>query len=373
MIRLSKSVLDQREAEAVTRVLTEDGYLGMGSEVAKFEHEIASYIGVEPEQVVCVNSGTAALHLAVEAIVEEGDEILVPSYTFLSSYQAISASGATPVSCEIYDDTLTIDLEDAERRITEKTKAIMSVHYASNPAYLTELYAFAERNNVRVIEDAAHAFGCRFDNQLIGSFGDIICFSFDGIKNITSGEGGAVITTDPVVLERVKDARLLSVEKDSEKRYQGKRSWDFDVRRQGYRYHMSNIFAAIGRVQLGKLDREFAPVRKLFLKKYLSGFAGNSKIQMNRYESRAEIIPHIFPIRVKEGKRDALRVHLEEQGIQTGIHYKPNHLLSFYHKPGEKLPVTETVYSEILSLPLHPEITEEQIDHIIKVVNRYLQ
>ncbi|MDP9047158.1 MAG: aminotransferase class I/II-fold pyridoxal phosphate-dependent enzyme, partial [Bacteroidota bacterium] len=196
MIRLSKSVLNQLEADAVSRIILEDGYLGMGAEVGKFEAEIAQYLGVPASNVVCVNSGTSALHLAVEALVSFGEEVLVPSLTFLSSFQAISAARAVPVSCDVYEDTLTIDLEDAAKKITKNTRAIMPVHYASNPAKIDALYSFAARYNLRVIEDAAHAFGCSYQSRKIGSFGDVVCFSFDGIKNITSGEGGAIVTAD---------------------------------------------------------------------------------------------------------------------------------------------------------------------------------
>ena len=372
-MRLSKSILNHQEAEAVNKILLEDGFLGMGAEVGKFEQDIATYLDVPTNHVVCVNSGTSALHLAVESILEQGDEILVPSLTFLSSFQAISAARVTPISCEVYEDTLTIDLEDAANRITSKTKAIMSVHYASNPARLNELYTFAKKFKLRVIEDAAHAFGCKKEDKKIGSIGDIVCFSFDGIKNITSGEGGAIITSDENVLNIVKDARLLSIEKDSDKRYVGQRSWDFDVKRQGYRYHMSNIFAAIGRVQLSKFEIEFAPKRKQLAKKYYELLKDNNNIIFQTIEDDVDIVPHIMPIRILNNKRDALKNELEQLGIPTGMHYKPNHLLSYYGEGNISLPLTEKIYSELITLPLHPEITIEQVVHICKLINTYLK
>jgi len=372
-MRLSKSILNNLEAEAVNKILLEDGYLGMGIEVGNFEQDLADYLGIPNNNVVCVNTGTSALHLAVETILESGDEILVPSLTFLSSYQAISAARAVPISCEVYDDTLTIDLEDAASRITNKTKAIMCVHYASNPARLNELYAFAKKYNLRIIEDAAHAFGCKKNNKKIGSIGDIICFSFDGIKNITSGEGGAIVTSDQKVLNIVKDTRLLAIEKDSDKRYAGQRSWDFDVKRQGYRYHMSNIFAAIGRVQLSKFEKDFAPKRKLLAKKYFELLKENKNIKLQVIEDDVEIVPHIMPIRILNEKRDDLKSELEQHGIPTGIHYKPNHLLSYYGEGKIKLPITEKIYSELITLPIHPEITIEQVVNICKLINTHLK
>ena len=370
-LRLSKSVLGQKEADAVAKVLLEDGYLGMGAEVGKFEQDIANYLGVSCDSVVCVNTGTSALHLAVEAIAAKGEEVLVPSFTFLSSFQAISATGAVPISCDIYEDTLSIDLEDAASKISNKTKAIMAVHYASNPANLNRLYEFAKKYNLRVIEDAAHAFGCAFDGKKIGSFGDVICFSFDGIKNITSGEGGAIVTNDSDVLSIVKDARLLAIEKDSDKRYLGQRSWDFDVKRQGYRYHMSNIFAAIGRVQLSRLDNDFAPKRIELLKLYQELLGNNPKVLFQKQEVNAYIIPHIVSVRILENQRDGLKEELERRKIPTGIHYKPNHLLTYY-KTNYNLPVTEKVYSEILTLPLHPEVEISDVETICDIINKYL-
>jgi dTDP-4-amino-4,6-dideoxygalactose transaminase len=371
--RLSKSVVGHLEADALSKVILEDGYLGMGAEVGHFEKEIAAYLNVSESSVVCVNSGTSALHLAVSATVPIGGEVLVPSFTFLASYQAISGAGAVPISCEVYEDSLTINLEDAEKRITPLTKAIMPVFYASNPAKLDKIYEFASKHKLRVIEDAAHAFGCTYDNKKIGSFGDIICFSFDGIKNITSGEGGAIVTNDELVLDFVKDGRLLGVIKDSEKRYAGKRSWDFDVISQGYRFHMSNLFAAIGRVQLKRFDNEFAPKRKLLQDLYKKELSNNPDIIMQTQEPRAMIVPHIFPILVQNQQRDGLIKWLNEQQIQTGMHYKPNHLLTFYGGGKECLPITEQIYDKIVTLPLHPELDEEDVKMICLSINKYFK
>ena len=256
MIRLSKSVVGNEEADAVKKVLIEDGYLGMGKYVQKFELEISNFLNLADKKVVCVNSGTAALHLAVQAIISENkNEIIVPSLTYLSSFQAITAAGGVPIACDVDENSMILDLEDVKRRLTKRTAAIMPVWYASNPFNYEKIYEFSTKNNLRVIEDAAHAFGCEIYNKKIGSIGDIVCFSFDGIKNITSGEGGAIITDDEYVINYCKDTRLLGVKKDIEKRFEGARSWDFQVDHQGYRFHMSNIFAAIGIEQIKKLKK----------------------------------------------------------------------------------------------------------------------
>lgn len=371
LVRLSRSIVGREEAEAVSRVLLEDGYLGMGAEVQRFETELAAFLGVPAGDVACVNSGTAALHLAVAAAVEPGDEILVQSLTFLSSYQAISAAGAIPVSCEVHRDSVTIDLADAARRITPRTRAIMPVHYASYPGDLDAIYAFAREHRLRVIEDAAHAFGGTCKGRMIGSFGDIRCFSFDGIKNITSGEGGAVITGDALVAARVRDARLLGVEKDTDRRFAGERSWEFDVSRQGYRFHMSNLNAAIGRVQLKRLPNEFGPKRIALARRYRERLEGQPGLALLDTDL-GPVIPHIQPVLITAGRRDEVRAALETQGIQTGIHYKPNHLLTLYGGGRVSLPVTERLYEELLTLPLHPGLDAGDVDRVCDSVTACL-
>jgi dTDP-4-amino-4,6-dideoxygalactose transaminase len=370
-MRLSRSIVGPQEAEALAEVILNDGYLGMGTQVAIFEKEIASFLNVPKEWVVCVGSGTAALQLAIEAVTQSSDEVLVQSLTFVASYQAISATGAKPVSCDVYPKTITIDLRDAKNRLTQKTRAIMPVHYASNPGSLNEVYEFSKKHELRVIEDAAHSFGCAYGEKKIGSFGDIVCFSFDGIKNITSGEGGAVVTKDSVVAQFIRDTRLLGVENDSEKRLANERSWEFDVTKQGYRYHMSNLFAAVGRVQLKRLTNEFAPKRIKLAKRYRERLANITGIQLLDTQL-GPIVPHIQPVRVLDGKRDKLRLALEAQGIETGIHYKPNHLLSFFGGGEARLPVCEQLYEELVSLPLHPGLTCDDVERVCHTVTEFM-
>jgi dTDP-4-amino-4,6-dideoxygalactose transaminase len=355
MIRLSKSVIGNEEILAVTEVLKKE-FLGMGEEVKNFENELESFLN---NSVVCVNTGTAALQLALQSIgIVAGDEVLVQSLTYVASFQAITATSAIPVPCEVNPETLTIDLVDAKSKLTSRTKAIMPVHYSGSPGNLDEIYKFAHENKLRVIEDAAHAFGSYYNDKLIGSFGDIICFSFDGIKNITSGEGGAIVTSDLNVLNKIKDIRLLGVTKDSDNRYQNKRTWDFDVLEQGWRYHMSNIMAAIGRTQLKKFP-EFKRKRQELAIKYHELLSNNTRIKLLDINYN-QIVPHIFVIRVKN--RDKLKDILNELGIQTGIHYRPNHLLTYFRY--ENLLITEDIYSQILTLPLHPDLEIEDVYYI---------
>lgn len=369
LIRLSKSCIGPEEKRAVASVLDRE-YLGMGAEVQEFENRLTEFFSRE---VVCVSTGTAALHLAVQACqIGPGDEVLVPSLTYVASYQAISATGARPVSCEVDPEDCLLDLSDAARRISSKTKAVMPVHYSGGVGNLEAVYKFAEQHGLRVIEDAAHAFGTVHKGKKIGSYGDIVCFSFDGIKNITSGEGGCVVTNDEAILTRIRDARLLGVEKDSDKRFAGQRSWEFDVGAQGWRYHMSNIMAAIGIEQLKRFP-EFSTKRRELAKLYDSLLKNAKRIKtLNRdYDS---VVPHIYPIRIGDlPDREALRKRLLDYGIQTGLHYQPNHQLSFYASdPSPSLPVTEKIYSELLTLPLHPDLDGEDVRYVSEMLLKEL-
>ena len=246
MIRVSKSTITDLDKQAVLKVLDKE-FLGMGSEVLNFEKKLEYFFG---RDVACVVNGTAAIQLAIQSCgIKSGDEIIVPSLSYVACFQAITANNAIPVPCDINLNTLNIDIEDLKKKITKKTKIIIILHYGGSVAQVEDIYKVSKKYKIRVIEDAAHAFGTVYKKKKIGSFGDIICFSFDGIKNITSGEGGCVVSSDKKIIERIKNYRLLGIVKESAYRYKNKRNWNYQVDNQGWRYHMSNIIAAIGNQQ----------------------------------------------------------------------------------------------------------------------------
>jgi len=361
VIRLSKSSVGDAEKAAVAAVM-DRAFFGMGAEVAAFEGELETFFG---RPVACVANGTAALHLALQACgIGPGDEVLVQSLTYVASFQAITATGARPVACEVKRSSLTLDWKDAERRITPRTKAVLPVHYAGGAGDLHEMHALARERGLRVVEDAAHAFGSTLAGQRIGSFGDITCFSFDGIKNVTSGEGGCVVTSDGEVMARVRDARLLGVMGDSDKRKAGERTWSPTVEQQGWRYHMSDLMAAIGRVQLGRLP-EFAAKRRRLVELYRRRLTGARQLEILDYDLEA-VIPFILVIRLMPPiDRETVRDRLKDVGIQTGVHYYPNHQLAYFRsETAEPLPRTETIAGQVLSLPLHVELTEADVDFV---------
>jgi dTDP-4-amino-4,6-dideoxygalactose transaminase len=368
-IRLSKSVVGEEEKQALVRAI-EAGYLGMGLEVQLFEEEIRQFLGTTHD-VICVNTGTAALHLALQALgIGPGDEVLAPSLTYVATFQAISATGAKAVACDVNLERGFIDLDDAVKRLSPRTKAIVAVHYASSSEGMEAVREFAAVHQLRVIEDAAHSFGCVRGQERIGAAGDITCFSFDGIKNITSGEGGAVVTEDPEVARLIKDARLLGVEKDTDKRYAGQRSWTFDVTQQGWRYHMSNLMAAVGREQLKKLPG-FVAIRRVRAQSYANAFRGFPDLALLDIDY-TQLVPHIFPVRILAGKRDKVFDALIAADIECGIHYQPNHLLTYY-RTVYSLQNTERLHGELLSLPLHPDLSETDQERVIETVKRALE
>ena len=364
-IRLSKSSISSFEKQAVLDVLDKE-YLGMGEDVMKFENAIKKYLDTKMS-VVCVNTGTSALHLSLAALdFNIGDEILVPSITYVATFQSITALGLKPIVCDVLEDTVFIDIDDAKRRITSRTRAIIPVHYASNSAGTSRVYELAEEFDLRVIEDAAQSFGCKRDGEKVGKYGDILCFSFDGVKNITSGEGGAILSSDINFIQKIRDMRLLGVEKDTEKRYLGQRSWDFDVKLQGYRYHMSNIMAALGIAPLQRLDN-FIKKRQNIAKEYIYLLKNIRQVQILNFDF-SEIAPYVFVIKAK--KRDQLREFLMQHNIETGIHYKPNHILSKF-KTNYSLPVSEKLYEKILTLPCHFDLNFEDIGFIVNKIGDF--
>ena len=366
-IRLSKSCLGDSEKSAVREVLDHE-YLGMGSYVQQFEEDLSEFFG---RPAICVANGTAALHLALQACgIGHGDEVLVQSLTYVASYQAISATGARPVSCDVDPSSLTIDLKHAENLITSRTKALMPVHYAGGVGPLDEIYNFASKHGLRIIEDAAHAFGSTYHGTKVGGFGDISCFSFDGIKNITCGEGGCVVSNDKQILDVIQDLRLLGVNKDTLKRFSGQRSWDFDVLSQGWRYHMSNMNASIGIVQLSRFP-VLAQRRQSLAKLYTTLLSDCLQI-IPVFNEFNEVVPHIYPVFLSLPlDRDLVRKLLLDAGVESGYHYQPNHKLSFYYS-SHSLPITDSLSTRLLTLPLHPDLDDLDVIYVVNTLKSIL-
>lgn len=367
MLKTSQPSLGEQELEMVREVF-DSRWLGHGDCVLEFEKRVQELLGAR--HVVAVNTGTSALHIALDALnICVGDEVIVPSLTFCGSVQAITALNAIPVFCEVRPETLNIDVEDAKRCITEKTKAVMPVHFCGNACELDSLLALARENGLHVVEDAAHAFGSSYKGRMIGSIGDVTCFSFDPIKNITCGEGGVVVTPDDCIADLVRRKRMLGMDLDGWQRNSSNLVKIYGVNIQGYRYHMSNINAAIGLAQLTKLD-QFRERKRHIVRNYNATFGRISGLKILKWDLE-ESFPFAYILLVQNGQRDALRAFLAKHGVGTGIHYTPNHMQSYFAPYSRPLPVTEHLYQQILTLPLYYEMTEKDVDNVIHSVSSF--
>lgn len=369
MIKSSRGCCGEEELAQVKEAF-EYGYFGLAYKTNEFEGAMAKYLGTD-RFVIAVSTGTNALHLALDTVgVREGDEVILPSFTFVATAQAIAMCGAKPVFCEVDPITFLMDIKDVKKKITKKTKAIIPVHYAGRPCNMDALIKIKEETGIRIIEDAAHAFGTYYNGKKIGSFGDITCFSFDSIKVMTCGEGGAIVTSDPAFDDLSRKKRLLGIDRKSmHVKDWKKRSWVYDVPTLGYRYHMSNINAAIGLAQLKKVDC-FIKRRRELCHLYDSELKDVSGITImpDEYDT---ITPFMYVIRVKDSKRNALKDYLMENDIESGISYIPCHHFSLF-KGDEELPVTDSIYEDILCLPMHYELSDDDVKEVCARIKEFV-
>ncbi len=368
MIPTARPSLGQEELNAVGEVFS-SGWLGLGSTTYEFEEAIKRRLGAA--YVVAVNTGSSALHLAIEAFgIGAGDEVIVPSLTFAASVQAIIAAGARPVFCDVDEDTLLMDAADVERRVTPRTRGVMPVHYCGQPCDMDRLLVLAERQGFAVIEDAAHAFGSTSRGRIIGSFGHATCFSFDPIKTITCGEGGAVALADGEAAERLRRMRLLGIDKDAWRRQGQAKSWWYEVTAPGWRYHLPNFCAAIGLAQLRRLDEIIARRRAVCLA-YDAAFGELASVRPLRvnYEETA---PQLYIVKVPADARGRFMEFLAARGVGTGVHYLPNHRQPFFAPyAAGALPRTDRVAGEIVTLPLYTDLTDAEVGTVVETVRAF--
>ncbi|MGI4894897.1 MAG: DegT/DnrJ/EryC1/StrS family aminotransferase [Janthinobacterium lividum] len=356
--------------EAARDALTA-GWLGMGKLSKQFEEAIEGRLGLTERRVVSTNSCTEALHIAARLIgLGPGDEVIAPSFTYVAGHQAISRTGAEIVFCDVDAAFLTLDPVKVRELITERTKAILVVDYIGIPAHIDELMEIAREHGLRIIEDAAHAFGSVSSGRPVGSFGDITCFSFGPVKTITTLEGGAVVTPNASDVQTLHELRHLGINSDTDARYRNQRNWDFDVVRQGYRCHLGSVPSAIGLAQMPLLD-EFVANRQEYCRIYDQALRDVDGVQLFDTDWQG-VAPYLYVTRVRRGSRAELMKHLAGLGIATGIHYYGAHGYSFYEKNRRgDLSVTEQAAEEVVTLPLHPYMEQETLDRVVDGVRSY--
>jgi perosamine synthetase len=342
--------------------------------VKTFEAAFANYVG--SSCAVAVNSGTAALHLALEAIdIKERDEVIVPTMTFAATAEVVLYLKAMPVLVDCRPDTLNIDAGQVEAAITSRTKAIIPVHLGGCPCDMDQILDIARQHKIRVIEDAAHALPARYRNQKIGGIGDITCFSFYATKTITTGEGGMATTDNGEWARRMRMMSLHGISLDAWDRYTDEGSWYYEIIRPGYKYNLTDIAAALGIEQLKRCD-EFYEARRRIAARYNEAFAELPQIQIPTCASDVQHAWHLYAIRLnmdrlKIDRRDFIKA-LKQQNIGASVHFIPLHLHPFYrdtfgYRPGD-FPQASAVYERLVSLPIYPMMTDRDVGRVIDAV-----
>lgn len=349
------------------------GWLTMGPKTVKFEEEFNKYIfGGQEGYAISVNSCTAALHLALKAIgLKEGDEVILPTNTFIATAEVVTYFKAVPVLCDIEEETHNIDVSKIESLITKKTKAIIPVHFAGQPCDMDEIMEIAKKHNLYVIEDAAHALPSRYKGRMIGTISDITCFSFYATKTLATGEGGMVTTVNKEFAKKIKVNRLHGINRDAWDRYTLKGSWYYEVVDNGFKYNTTDINSALGIAQLRKVDwmRE---QRTKIAEKYDNAFKGTHINPLVIRRDR-DTSWHLYVIKVNN--RDELIEKLRQEGIGTSVHFIPVHKHPYYKKTygykDKDFPVADDVYQRSVSLPIYPSLMENEQNYIIEKVLKY--
>lgn len=362
MIPIFKPNYDERELNALKEVF-DSSWLGLGPKTLEFEQKFADYIGTK--FAVALNSGTSSLDLALKLLnITKNDEVIVPTITFVSTAHAVIYNAATPVFADVDKKTLNIDFADVMRKITNKTKAIIVMHYSGYPVDVDRLKSILLNKNIAIVEDAAHAVGASYKGRKCGSLADIAAFSFHAVKPLNCGDGGALTFNNEEFVARAKRLRWLGIDKgtfdrvDKNKSY----SWDYEVNEIGYKYHMNDIQAALALVQLQKLE-EGVKARRECAELYFELLSDIKEVECPLLDSKDfKSSWHLYCIRCD--KRDELMSYLRDKNISTGVHYKPIHLHSCYDSK-IYLQNAESEFTRLLTLPLFSTLTSEEIRYIV--------
>jgi dTDP-4-amino-4,6-dideoxygalactose transaminase len=360
-VTLADVSINDDDRRAVMEVL-DSGWLSMGPVTARFEDDLAAFLGTE--HALAVTNGTAALHLAAAALgLGPGDEVICPSLTFVASAAAMRQTGATVrLADAVSTDDFSLDPAEVTRLLTPRTKAIVVLHYGGYPAPMDELVSLAREHGLLVIEDACHAPGARLDGASLGTIGDAGCFSFFPNKNMTTGEGGAVVFREKEHAERARLLRSHAMTTLTWDRHRG-HATSYDVLDVGFNYRIDEIRAALGVSQLARVP-EFNRARKLLADRYRERLAEHAGLHVPYEAARGASSYHLAPVLARSLEaREALREALRLERIQTSVHYPPIHRFTSYAGAGS-LPVTDEIADRVLTLPLHPGLTPETVDEV---------
>ena len=361
------------EIESVRETIL-SGWITTGPKVKQFEAAFKSYI--QAEHCIAVNSATAALHLALEALgVGAGDEVLVPTITFASAAAIVVHLGARPVFVDCVPDTLHVDPEDLERKITPRTRVIMPMHYGGQPCPMDRILEIARRRGLPIVEDAAHALPARNNGQSVGTIGDITCFSFYANKTMTTGEGGMIATSNPDLAKRMRLMAYHGLSRDCTTTTGAKKAWRYDVLAPGYKVNMTDIAASIGVHQLARCD-EFREAREKCAAAYDDGLRSIEAITTPVVHPNVQSAWHLYVIQLDQAQlkisRDRFGDQLDQAGVGTSVHFMPLHMQPYYRDTfgyqERDLPNAAAAYQRILSLPIFPSLDSEEIQHILEAI-----
>ena len=365
--------INEQDIEAVVNVLKSD-YLTTGPKIAEFERKVADYTGAK--YAVAIANGTAALHAACYAAgIGEGDEVITTPITFAASSNCVLYCGGTPVFADINPETYNISPEDIERKITPKTKAIIAVHFTGQPCEMKQIHAIAHKYNLIVIEDGAHALGAEYQGKRVGTLSDMTTFSFHPVKHITTGEGGMILTDNPELYQRLKLFRTHGITREEELLTKNDGPWYYEQLDLGYNYRITDIQCALGVSQMDRLP-EFLERRKQIAKRYNEAFAANEQIQLPYQKEGCDNAWHLYVIRIKNGKRKEIFEKLRAAGIGVNVHYIPVYQHPYYRTHGYAevtCPNAEEYYKECISLPMYPDLKEEEQEYVIEKVLEYIR
>ncbi len=367
MIRLSKCSIDETDYDSVAGALRSE-YLGMGPLTIEFEQKLALFLNCDPENLCTVNTGTSALHAAIESLrLPKPSKIAVPNITYVASLQSILMSGHEPVIVDVDPKTLEVSSETISHLNGSGVVALIHVHHSGKIVNYENIADACKYAGITLINDAAQSFGSYYlkDNR-IPNDNSIVCFSFDGIKNITCGEGGAVFSNNVDFINWIKDFRLLGVQNDTLARSRGDRSFQFNVKDTGFRYHLSSINAALGLSQLARFDF-FAKKRLELVAEYEKQLVMLDKVQ-SLYHPQCTACPHIYVIWCEN--RNELRDFLNKNDVQTGIHYQPLSYLDVSNTNSD-FPNSEKVFQHILTLPLHVDLDAVEVTKICELIRLF--
>lgn len=365
--------LDADEQDAV-RAALDSNWITAGPRIEEFEQEFAKAIGGEAT-AVAVSSATAALHLSLLAMdIGPGDEVIVPSLTFVACANTIRYVGATPVFADITsEENWNISIDDVERKITSRTRAVMPVHYAGYACDMSHLMELSAQRGIEVVEDCSHAPLAKYEGKSVGTFGVTGCFSFFSNKNMTTGEGGMVLTRSPEVANRIRILRSHGITASTYQRFKG-HAYGYDVAELGFNYRLDEIRAALGIAQLKKL-RHYNSERNAKVASYRSMLAESlPAVKIPFADHPGESSYHIFPVLIPGdgGRRNAVIKAMAEAGIQCSVHYRPIHTFSAYEAFAADVPLTDRIAGSIVTLPLFPGMSEEQIFDVVEALARCL-